>query len=502
MGIVIRQSIKGTLVTYIGAFIGFLTTFFVSTKFLTPEEIGLTKTLLDAALLLGSLAMMGVMSSGVKFFPYFKNEANNNNGFFFYLVSLPFLGCIITFSIALLFKGVIAGYFSTKAALFVDYFYLVFPLAFFMVYQQVFETYSYILMRIVIPRFVRDVLVRVITVSIFLLYAFHIIDLDLMIYLFVGCYGVATLVLFFYISRIGSISLKHDTSYVEKPLRKDIYSFTGYMILASIGGGIVAKIDGFMISAYCGLASAGIYSIALYMANIIEIPSRSLNNISMPLLSTQIKEKKQEEAEDLVKKVSLNQFLIGTFVFVLLWINIDNVFAVLPNGETTYKEGKMVVFFIALARLTDMLGGFSYSALSISKYYYYTLYFVLFLAGLTILSNYLLIPKWGITGAALSTFLAFFIYNSIIIFLVNKKLKLTPFSWGIFKIFTLTVCVLGLNLLIPACSNPYLDAVIRTFALNGLFILVMYFGKISPDANRVIETFIQKGLAYLKIGQK
>jgi len=502
MGIVIRQSIKGTVVTYIGAFIGFLTTFFVSTKFLTPEEIGLTKTLLDAALLLGSVALMGVTSSGVKFFPYFKNEANNNNGFFFYLVSLPFLGCIITFSIALLFKGVITDYFSTKAALFVDYFYLVFPLAFFMVYQQVFETYSYILMRITIPRFIREILVRVITVSIFLLYIFDIIDLDWMIYLFVGCYGIATLVLFFYIARIGSISLKHDTSYVRKPLRKYAYSFTGYMILASIGGGIVAKIDTFMLSAYSGLVSTGIYSIAFYMANIIEIPSRSLNSISMPLLSAHIKEKKQTEAENLVKKVSLNQFLIGTFVFVLLWVNIENIFAVLPNGEDIYKQGKMVVFFLGLARLADMVGNFSFSALSISKYYYYTLYFVLFLSVLTILSNKLLIPIMGMTGAALSTFLAFFIYNSIIIFLVKKKLKFTPFSWGIFKVFILTVCVLGLNLLIPVCSNPYLDAVIRTIILNGLFLVVMYFGKISPDANKVIETFVQKGLAYLGIRNK
>ena len=498
MGVVIRQSIKGTVVTYVGAFIGFLTTFFVSMKFLTAEEIGLTKTLLDSAVLLASIALMGITSSGIKFFPYFKSKANNHhNGFFFYLVSLPFLGCIITFLLALLCKEPITAFFSQKAALFVNYFYLIFPLAFFAVYQQVFETYSYVLMRIVVPRIVREILVRVITVAIFLSYAFRIIDLDMMIYLFVGCYGIATLVDLFYVARIGNISLKHDTSYIRKPLRKSIFSFTGYMVISAIGVGIVAKIDGFMLSAYIGLAAAGIYSIAYFMAVIIEIPSRSLINISMPLLAAHIKEKKYTDAKDLLKKVTLNQFLIGTFVFILIWVNIDNVFAVLPNGEY-YSQGKWVVFFIGLARLTDMLGGFSFSILSISKYYYYTLFFILFLSGFTILSNHLLIPILEMNGAAFSTFAAFLIYNSLVIFLVNKKLKLSPFSWGILKITVLTIGILGLNIIFPYCGNPYLDAVARTFALNGLFILVMYFGKISPDANQVINTMVSKAISYIK----
>lgn len=43
MGVVIRQSLKGTVLTYIGAAIGFVTQFFATTKFLEPEVLGLTK---------------------------------------------------------------------------------------------------------------------------------------------------------------------------------------------------------------------------------------------------------------------------------------------------------------------------------------------------------------------------------------------------------------------------------------------------------------------------
>ncbi|MDR2556711.1 MAG: lipopolysaccharide biosynthesis protein, partial [Bacteroidales bacterium] len=72
MGIVIRQSIKGTVVTYIGAFIGFITTLFIFTDLLTPEEIGLQRIIIEAGIMLGSLAQLGTSSLGIRFFPHFK----------------------------------------------------------------------------------------------------------------------------------------------------------------------------------------------------------------------------------------------------------------------------------------------------------------------------------------------------------------------------------------------------------------------------------------------
>ena len=62
MGIVERQSIKGTLVSYAGAFIGFLTTFLIITEFLTPKEVGLTRNIVEAATLISSFALLGLNS--------------------------------------------------------------------------------------------------------------------------------------------------------------------------------------------------------------------------------------------------------------------------------------------------------------------------------------------------------------------------------------------------------------------------------------------------------
>ena len=77
MGIIAKQSIKGTIVTYIGVAIGFFTTFFVLTRFLTAEEIGLSRVLIDAATLFIGLAQLGSSSSIIRFYPYFKDKNNS-----------------------------------------------------------------------------------------------------------------------------------------------------------------------------------------------------------------------------------------------------------------------------------------------------------------------------------------------------------------------------------------------------------------------------------------
>ena len=40
--------------------------------------------------------------------------------------------------------------------------------------------------------------------------------------------------------------------------------------------------------------------------------------------------------------------MAGTLLFLLVWVNIDNIFDIIPHGEI-YEAGKWVVFFIALS---------------------------------------------------------------------------------------------------------------------------------------------------------
>ena len=490
MGVVIRQSVKGSIVNYVGAFIGFLTTFFIATKFLAAEEIGLTRVLIETSMLVAALAQLGTTNSIIRFFPYFKNADKKHNGFFGLSILVPFFGLIFFCLLYLLLKQPIVHIFSEKSALFLDYFYYVIPFAVFWVYIGVFETYSNVLHRIVVPRFIREVGIRVMTIIVFLLWAFRLVTFDTFILLFILLYGVAAILNLMYIFALKQYSFKPNFE-IAKPLQKKFYYYTAFLLPAAIGGTIMAKIDAFMVSSMLGLDKMGIFSIAYWMAVIIDIPYRSLSAISMPVVSDYLKNEDYKSVDFHYKRVSLNQLLIGSLIFILIWTNIDAIYAILPNGEL-YKGGIYVVLFIALAYLLNSGFNFGLSILSLSKHYYYYLFFIFILAGLGFAANLIFIPRYGITGAALSTFISFAIYNLLAILVAYKKLKILPFSMGILKVAALTIVLLVLNYFIHPTINPYINIAVRGLLTSGIFILIAYFWNISQDTNHVIRVILNR----------
>ncbi|MDE5611509.1 MAG: oligosaccharide flippase family protein, partial [Odoribacter sp.] len=301
MGIVIRQSIKGTLVNYVGAFLGFLTTMFVVTKFLKPEEIGLTKVLYEVAFFIAGLAQLGTSASAMRFFPYFRDPEKNNNGLFFYLMLMPAVGAVIFLGLFFLLKGPIIDFFAKKSSLFVEYSSWVVPLSLFLLFWTVLEVYSNLQMRIVIPKFIREIGVRVMLLAVYLLYAFRLLDLTGLVMGFVCVYGMAMLCTFVYVSHIGTISMKHNFAFIDRDLRRKILHYTLFLIVGALSGNIVAQLDLFMVSSEMGLDYAGVYTVAFYMAAVIEMPARSILAISSPLAATALKEGDFVKANELYK---------------------------------------------------------------------------------------------------------------------------------------------------------------------------------------------------------
>ena len=492
MGVVIRQSIKATVINYIGAFIGFITTMFVVTKFLLPEEIGLTKVIYEAAALISGLAQLGTSASAMRFFPYFKNLQNNNNGFFFYLLLMPSIGAVIFIAVFLLLKGPIVDFFVQKSPLFVEYAGWVIPLTLFLLFWAVFETYSNLLMRIVIPKFIREIAVRVMLLVVYLLFAFRYFDLTGLVTGFVLVYGLAAMLIFFYISRIGTVSLKHDFTFIDKPLRAKILHYTLFLVIGALGGNIISQLDLFMVSSKMGLDYAGIYTVAFYMATVIEMPARSLTAISSPLAAAALKEGDFRKANQLYQKVSLHQLIAGSTIFVLIWINIDNIFSIIPNGGI-YGQAKWVVLFLGISKLISVTLGFGGTLISFSRYYYWGLYFTFFLAALTIYTNYLLIPRLGVTGASLATLITCAVSYSWQQWIVLKKVKGNPYTLSTLKQMAVVIVLLGINSLLPVWTeNPYMDGIYRSFIVGMIWLWLTYKLRISEEICSLLKKYMPR----------
>ncbi|MBC8112412.1 MAG: polysaccharide biosynthesis protein, partial [Verrucomicrobia bacterium] len=95
MGIVIRQSVKASLVSYVGIAIGAINTLFISTALLSPKQFGVAQALVQLALFFGAFAQLGSPYIAAKFFPLFKNETEQHKGFLFFLFVYSGIGFLI-----------------------------------------------------------------------------------------------------------------------------------------------------------------------------------------------------------------------------------------------------------------------------------------------------------------------------------------------------------------------------------------------------------------------
>ena len=491
MGVIIRQSLKGTFVNYIGVVLGIFVQFCIVTKYLDPEVIGLQNVVYQVAFLLSTLALMGSGSTGMRFFPYFKDDKTRDHGFFYYYLLFPLVGIVVMTTIYLLLKSPIQSYFGEKSPLFNEHFYYVIPMMMVLAFWVWFENYANIKMRIALPKAVREIGMRVFMFGIYLAYGLGYIGVTGLIVSFVFAYGACMIISGIYSLRIGAPTLQHDWSYVTPELREKVLKYAGFLVLATISGNIIQQMDLFMLSGVKGLYAAGIYSIVIYMAEVVNMPSRNITPISTPLAAEAMKEGNVARAQQLYRQVSVHQMLASTVLLMLVWINLDNIYAIIPNGEL-FAAGRWAVLFLGLSKVVYGTLNFGNTLISFSRYYYWTLFFAIILAAISIGTNLYFIPIFGLSGAALAsliTILSSYAYQQ---YIVQVKIRTNPFCWAHARILVILAVLFAVNRLIPSllAISPWLDAPLRTLIVMGVAAVLVYVLRISPQINWFIDTKI------------
>ncbi len=497
MGVVVRQSIKASIVSYAGACMGALLVIFVYPKSLTPEQIGLTRILAEAAILFSSFAQLGSNFAAIKFFPYFKDSSKNDNGFTFLVFFVPLVGFMLFIILFEVFQNQIISLFSKNSGLFTKYLYYVIPLTFFTLYTIITETYASLLQRIVVPKFIKEILIRILTIILVVVFYYGWLTLDQFVLYFVLMYGAATVLNLLYLHSIQPLRFRPDFTVLRGPLKKDILLFTTYVIAVGIGSIVANRIDVFMLSNQMNLAGAGIFSIAFFIASFIEMPSRAIFQMITPFTSDALKNDDITLIDSLYKRTSLNQLIVAGLLFLIIWINADNIFKIMPNGKI-FETGKYVIFFIGLAKVFDALTGINAIILGYSKYYYYTLYFIFFLAVIAVGNNLYFIPRWGIVGSAFSTFVSIVLYNVILVIFVKWKIGVQPFTKHTIFAFVSLAFAYCFTYALPVLSNPIVDMMVRSTLIGSVFVFTIYRFKVSDDINAVIHVGVQRAVAFIK----
>ncbi|WP_229254154.1 lipopolysaccharide biosynthesis protein [Dyadobacter sp. NIV53] len=474
MGIVVRQSLKAGLGSYIGVGIGIVNQMYVSTKFLSVEQLALSRLLLENSLLFSAFAHLGTPFIADKFFGLFRDDEQQHRGILPFLLFLPFIGALLFALLYLVFTPEIKSYFSEESPMIVKYHFLVVPWTVFWIYITILDSYCRNNARIAIPNFIREVYLKLANVFLILMFGLGWLSFDLMLYLIVASYGLAIVFLFIYIKKLGKWYWRlPDASLLTGALFRQMLAYGSFTILGGIGVSLVMFIDRSMIAGERGLVSTGIFIIAAYIANVIEIPRKAIAQISIPLLTTALLNNDRKQIQKMNQKSALNQLIAGGLVFLLIWASIDDIFFLIPKGET-YGEGKYVVLFLALVKVFDIATGLNSEIILYSRYFKWGTLFIVGAAAISVLLNLWLIPLHGFVGAAIATALTTLFYSIARMTFVWLKFDVMPFTYQTLQVFLILSILYALTFVSPHYTRTIFSAMGMISIRSTLIIL--FFG--------------------------
>lgn len=389
----------------------------------------------------------------------------------------------------------ISQWFGEKSPLFVNYYYLVLPLAFCMLYQAVFETNANVRMHIVVPRAVRELFTRIGLLVVYLCYAFEWLTMDGFVWALVGVYAIAALCNVVYLFSLGGISLKPDLDFIRQngEVVRKYLRYTAFLIVSAVVSVLAPLLSSFFITAEMGLSFTGIFAIATYMAMMVSIPYRSLTAIASPQLSMAIKNNDSSETSSLLTRVSGNLLLVGGFLLAALWINIDLIYALLPNGAT-YAVARSTVLLLGIGQLFVATFQFPLTAINYSRYYPISLVLSFLLTVMALTLNNLFIPRWGINGAAWATLVSQAIYFLLAVLTIRIALHCSILT----RKHMLTIGLLLLLFAANALCEYWLpiDNVWCSSLLRSLLLVVGAYGayklQLSPELNEQIHALLHR----------
>lgn len=484
MGLIQQQSIRSTIYTYTGVLLGFVTVALLFPKFLTAEQIGVISLIVAWAMILAQIGTLGFNAAIIRYFPYFRDKEKGHMGFSVILMATGLIGFLLSLIIFFIVKPYVVSWNETSSPLFIENIYYIIPLTFFQLYFLLLDSYSNALYNTTTATFLKEFLQRILILFVLVLFILQMIGFESFVFFYCTTFYIITIILIIYLRQNGEFKLSTRFLASNKHLRKDIISISAFGFLTGFSNLAIMKIDVIMINEFFDSAESGIYATTFYFGTLIILPSRAINKIASTIIADAFKDDDKPTLKNIYYKSCLNQFILGSFLFLGIWLNIDNIFKIIP---AEYAAGRYVIFYIGLSNLIKMTGGIDTALIGYSKYYKVNTIFIFLLLVFTVATNWFLIPRLGLTGAALASMISVLLFVLIKFVFIRSRFGLQPYNAKyIYLFFGFSIIYILVNL-IPTVPYTFVDIFIRGTALTILFVPMIYFSKISPDINQILD---------------
>ena len=85
-----------------------------------------------------------------------------------------------------------------------------------------------------------------------------------------------------------------------------------------------------------------------------QLEHKKIKKVSTPVVTNLWKERDMEGMRKISRDASLMNLIAGCFLFVVIWVNLDNIFSLMPES---YAGGRYVFLFLGLGWVVNMYVG-------------------------------------------------------------------------------------------------------------------------------------------------
>ena len=494
MGIIKRQSIFYTVISYIGLGIGAINTLLLMPHFLTQEQVGLIGIFSAIAFPLAAISNVGSIFAINRFLPYYKKELSPAKiDLPMITVVISLIGFLVTTALAYSGREYIFDWFE-HAPLLLEYFHLlpIFMLGYLLC--SIFQALNNGYFQTVWVGFVTEVVFRVYHMILIVLFVVNLFTFDQYLFAYVLMFWIGIILYIGKLKSVGPWFFFTRISLLTRKIKRFIFQYSSYFWLTSVFAVMATMIDSVVLAGVNGLAKTGSLMIATYFITVTQIPQRGIVSVSVPVIAESWRKRDMANLGRIYIKSANNMMWSGGFIFLAILICMNELLSFLPGA---YHEIKWVVPVLGLAKLIDYATGVNQNILSLSrknwKWDFYTNFLLVFLL---IPLNYFLIKTYGIVGAAWANVIAYLIYNVIRTFFVWKAIGLSPLNSKNTYLLTCLLLVYALALLglyfFPIREfnliNNILILGLKVVVFLFLYTRVLLALKLSEDLEEIFQT--------------
>lgn len=264
---------------------------------------------------------------------------------------------------------------------------------------------------------------------------------------------------------------------------KKLFDFSFPLLLSALSVLIVTRVDRFILAYYLPLAAVAFYSLPYSLSEKLAMGVNNVTSVVFPFASELHAMEAHDKVQDLYLRANKILTLI-TLPFTVILLAMPSQILRFWLGQEYATEGAVVLALLGASSFLNAVSAVpTVTSLGVGKAWV-PARFALFGSAINLISNLLLIPHYGINGAAFGLFLSQIVVVPFFVYKVNHDLKLSLgrlISDAFFRPFACaTIQLLVLMSLRSRVDSLFTLGVLAIVSL-GIFGVLSFFSAISRE---------------------